>query len=47
MLVQEEVFSGVLTFLIGPTWSQGKKTKAGFEGFNQDLKARVEGKGKE
>ncbi|MCJ1404386.1 hypothetical protein MMC11_007611 [Xylographa trunciseda] len=41
--VHEEEFSGMLSFLIGPSWSEGKKTKAGYEGFNRELKERVEG----
>jgi len=43
VLVQEEQFSGMLSFLVGPTWSGGKKTKAAYEGFNCELKERVEG----
>ncbi|KAI9719966.1 MAG: hypothetical protein M1828_006004 [Chrysothrix sp. TS-e1954] len=42
-LVQQEEFSGMLSFLVGPTWSGGKETTANFEGFNGELKARVEG----
>ena len=42
-LVQQEVFTGVLSFLEGSSWSEGKKTKARFEQFNQELKERVEG----
>ena len=41
-LVQEEVFSGMLAFLVGENWSSGKKTKNNFEGFNRDLKTRAE-----
>lgn len=45
-LVQEEVFTGLLSFLVAPTWSMGKQTQAGFEGFNRELKMKVEGEEK-
>lgn len=40
--VQAEEFSGILSFLIADGTKFAKTTKAGFEGFNADLKARVE-----
>ena len=46
-VVQKEEFSGALSFLVGEDWRWGKTTKEGFEGFNRDLKARVESLGKE
>lgn len=41
-LIQGENFSGLLSFLAGPTYSMGKKTLQMFESFNEDLKKRVE-----
>jgi len=40
--VQAERFSGILLFLIADGTKFSKTTKAGFEGFNADLKARCE-----
>ena len=42
LLVQEEAFSGALSFLVGETWKWGKSTKEGFENFNRDIKTRAE-----
>lgn len=42
-LVQEEEFSGFLAFLMWPVFGRGEKTRRGFEGFNEDLRRRVEG----
>jgi hypothetical protein len=42
--VHAEDFSGMLSFLVGPTWSMGKSTRVNYEKFNAELKARVEGK---
>ncbi|KAG7562738.1 hypothetical protein FFLO_01799 [Filobasidium floriforme] len=42
--VHGEDFSGMLSFLVGPTWSMGKSTRDNYEKYNVELKARVEGK---
>ncbi|KAL9052202.1 MAG: hypothetical protein Q9162_005527 [Coniocarpon cinnabarinum] len=42
LVVQQEVFTGLLSFLLGENWSMGKNTKKNFEAFNRDLKARAE-----
>ncbi len=41
-LVHSEKFTGVLSFLFADGSFAAKKTLLGFEGFNKDLKARVE-----
>lgn len=41
-LKQGETFTGALSFLVGPTWSFGKKTVDQFESFNESLKKRAE-----
>ena len=41
--INGEDFSGLLSFLYGPTWSSGKQTLNMFEAFNESLKKRVEG----
>ncbi|KAK5211511.1 hypothetical protein LTR41_002972 [Exophiala xenobiotica] len=41
--IQGEDFSGLLSFLNGPTWSSGKQTLNMFQAFNESLKKRVEG----
>lgn len=46
-LVQGEEFTGLLAFTQGQSWSMGRSTKANFEAFNRDIKARVEGKNAE
>ena len=45
--MQEEKFSGILSFLMGDgllaKWAgQTEKTKRGFEGFNRDIKTWIE-----
>ncbi|KAL3421070.1 activator of hsp90 ATPase 1 family protein [Phlyctema vagabunda] len=49
MFVQDEVFTGLLSFLMGDgllaNWAgQMEKTKSGFESYNKDFKAWVEKK---
>ena len=39
---QAEEFTGLLAFLLRPSMPLGKSTKADYEKFNQDIKARVE-----
>ncbi|KAF2113269.1 hypothetical protein BDV96DRAFT_601448 [Lophiotrema nucula] len=41
-LVQKEDFSGLLSFLVAPGWSQGKKTAANFSAFNEAVKKEAE-----
>lgn len=41
--VQAENFSGILSFLIKEGTGFARTTREGFEGFNGDLKRRVEG----
>ena len=43
--VQEETFMGVMAFMMGPGMPGGKLMKGYFEGFNADLKRRVESLG--
>lgn len=45
-LVQKEEISGLLSFIFREGWAMERKMKAGFEGFNEDLKRRVEGQSK-
>ena len=42
--MQKEEFEGVLSFLM-QDWLVGRSLKAGFIGFNEDLKKRVESLG--
>lgn len=40
--VDNEEFSGLLSFLMGWPFGFGQQTKTNFEKFNQELKSRVE-----
>ena len=42
-MLQEEVFSGVLSFVMGESWQMARDAKKGFEALNRELKDRVEG----
>ena len=41
--VQNEELTGLLSFVMHPSGPVGKSLKGGYEQFNRDLKARVEG----